>query len=158
MFGYKHRISQSMACDLFKNLLYSLRTYKQGVEEFDLTAKKIQLFFTHGGDILSFYSALEIAKNISDFDKDTILTENKNRSFRTSLLDPMNSNIAFILYQCFQFSNNQIVSKYTIRVFLNEKLIKLARCSSVDCDLNEFFGFYEQFVNQCGSTKQACTV
>jgi hypothetical protein len=147
-----------MTCDLFKNLLDSLRTYKQGVEEFDLTAKKIQLLFTHSSTMISFYGALEIAKNASDFDEDTILTENKNRSYRISPLDPMNSNIAFILYKCFQFSNNQIVSKYCIRVFLNEKLIKLARCSSVNCDLNEFLSFYENFVNQCGSTEQACAV
>jgi hypothetical protein len=134
---------------LFKNLRF---------DTLNQTAKKIQLLFTHSSTMLSFYGALEIDKNPTDFVLANILTENTNRSYRISPLDPMNSNIAFVLYKCAPLSGFEAGSQYSIRVFLNEKLVKLARCSSVDCDLNEFLGFYERFVSECGSTERACAL
>ena len=108
--------------------------------------------------MLSFYSTLGINRDKNNFDFNNILNENKNRKYRISFMDPMNSNIAFVLYKCSSKINNKIVDKYLIRAFLNENIIKLEACQSEDCELHELINYYSRFINKCESSEKVCSL
>ncbi len=65
----------------------------------------------------------------------------------------MNSNIAFVLYNCKQ---NKVMPEYTMRVFHNENLIKVDGCDSLNCKVKDFIKFFKKFIDKCGSTKKVC--
>ena len=151
-YGYKHEISKSMTCDLVINLLDNLKTFKRGFETSNENEKKIQLLFSHSSTMLSFFHALGIGKDDKNFNFNNIFEENQNRKYKLSVMDPMNSNVAFILYKC--SSSNQ----YAIRAFHNENLIKLEACRTVDCHFDEFISHFEKFTSQCSSSRKVCRV
>ena len=105
--------------------------------------------------MLSFLASMGIGKNEENFDYENIITENVNRNYRTSDLNPTNSNIGFLLFKC---KKNIDKPKYLLRVFRNEYLIKTAGCQSSDCDLTEFLNYFTFFLSSCKSTKDSCTV
>ena len=47
--------------------------------------------------MLPFFAVMGIGNNTNNFNFDNIVVENKNRSYKITKLDPMNSNIAFVL-------------------------------------------------------------
>ena len=103
--------------------------------------------------MLPFYAVMGIDKDSSNFNFNNITIENKNRKYRISSLDPMNSNIAFVLYEC----RKKNVMTFKLRVFQNENLIKTDGCSSSqDCNLDEFLEHFEKFKRTCGSTRSVC--
>ena len=105
--------------------------------------------------MLPFYAIMGIDKDPYNFNFSNITIENKNRKYRITQLDPMNSNIAFVLYEC---AINNVV-KYKLRAFHNENLIKTEGCSSaLDCDLDEFLNHFVNFKTKCGSTRQVCKI
>lgn len=88
-----------------------------------------------------------------------ILNENKSRKYRTSLIDPMNTNIAIVVYKCSSLNSaNQQVDKYKVRAFMSENLLTLEACQSTECDLDQFVNYYQSFVNQCQSTEASCAI
>lgn len=122
--------------------------------------RKAFLLFGHSSTILPFYSTLEIAKNEDDFDLDMILHENEQREYRISDLDPMNSNIAFIVYKSFfAAASGDKFPKYYLRVFRNEKLIKIKACGyEKNCDLEVFLKYFKDLIKSCESSEAVCKV
>lgn len=87
------------------------------------------------------------------FNLTNVFDVNFNRNYRISYLDPMNSNIAVVLYEC-----NSSHAKYTLRAFHNEHLVKLNGCSSLNCDLNEFTLNLSKFKEHCVSSESVCKI
>lgn len=112
------------------------------------------MFFSHTSTILSFLSNFAIGKGVNDFERSKIVSENENRSYKISKIDPMNSNIVFVLYSC------KIESKlrYTVRAFHNENLIKLEPCKSIDCNVEDLITYIDLVAKKCVSTKEICTI
>lgn len=158
-FGYRHNVTRMMTCDLVKNLLENLKVFQNGFEKSEANEKKIQLLFSHTSTLVPFYAILEINKDASNFDLNNIHNENVNRKYRSTFQDPMNSNVAFVLYKCNSVvDDNQHGYRYSVRVFHNENLIKLEACKTTDCELRELVEHFGKFVNQCGSSKEVCRI
>lgn len=104
--------------------------------------------------MLPFFAVMGIGKSQDNFDFTNIVQENSNRKYKITKIDPMNSNIAFVLYKC---TGNSGMPKYTLRAFHNEELIKTDGCrSKTSCSLEEFVNYFSFFTNICGSTRDAC--
>ena len=120
-----------------------------------MSLKKVQLLFTHSSAMLPVYTAFGIARDKDNFNFSNITIENKNRKYKVTQLDPMNSNIAIMLYECHE---SDLVS-FKLRAFLNENLIKVDGCKSENiCELDEFLSYYESFKTNCGSTRNVCKI
>jgi hypothetical protein len=105
--------------------------------------------------MLSFFTTLGIGKDDKNFNFENLNEPNPDRKYRLSYLDPMNSNIALVLYKCNSGTTQE--NKYIVRAFLNENHIKLEACKTVDCDLNEFVNhFKDKILNKCSSSKEVC--
>ena len=102
--------------------------------------------------MLPFYTTMGIAKDRNNFNFNNITIENKNRKYKVTRMDPMNSNIAFVLYEC----RKNGLSNYKLRIFFNENQIKIDGCNSDICELGEFLTYYENFKTSCVSTKDVC--
>ena len=119
------------------------------------------MLFGHSSTILPFYSTLEIADNDKNFNLDNILLENEDRDYFVSELDPMNSNIAFIVYKSFfeDPNNSSKFPKYYLRVFRNEKLIKIKACGYMrNCDLEIFLKYFQDLNKSCDSSQAVCKI
>lgn len=113
--------------------------------------------------MLPFLANFGIGKNATNFNTTDIVNENPNRSFRLSSLDPMNSNIAFVMYAC-PAANNQTNSvndttiNYKIKAFHNENLIKLEACKTTECSLEEIQAYLKTLISKCVSSEQVCSL
>ncbi len=116
------------------------------------------MLFAHSSTLVPFYTALKISENKEDFNLSDIGTENKNRVFTTPDLDPMNSNIAFVVYKAnFKGPYDSKFPRYYLKIFRNEKAISIAACGyEKNCDLKKFINYYKNFVDSCGSTRKIC--
>lgn len=117
---------------------------------------KIRVLFGHSSTLLSFLTAMQIGRDALNFDDEDVLNENINRKFRTSKNVPMNANMAFVLYKCESAKSSE--SPYKLRAFLNEHLIKIPGCKSLDCELNDFVNYLKFFTQTCVSTEDSCAV
>lgn len=117
--------------------------------------KKLSAYFTHEDTMLSFLASLGVGKDTENFDYEHITKENPNREFKTNFLNPTNSNIGFLLFKCDEKKSS---TKYLLRVYLNEKLIKTDGCQSSDCNLTEFLNYLTFFASLCQSTKNSCKI
>jgi hypothetical protein len=151
-YGYRHEISRLMTCDLVGNMVDSFNTIARSPKATNIS--KINVYFSHSSTMLPFFAVMGIANNTNNFNFNNIVIENKNRTYKISKLDPMNSNIAFVLYNCEEDAD----SPYKVRAFHNENLIQLNGCSSTDCRFNEFSQFYTQFKTNCVSSKNVCQI
>ncbi len=142
----KYQVSRLMACDLFKDLLSKLRD----ISSPKATTSRINLYF---GSMLSVYNVLGIGFNgdYPDLNYKSIDERHPYNGYWLSILDPMNANLAFVVYKCRR-------DRFKVRVFLNENLIKLNGCSEKDCDLNKFFDYYQNYLNKCQSTQISCQI
>ena len=109
---------------------------------------------------MPFLAAMEIAKDESNFDYENIEQENRDRLFKASEIDPMNSNIAFVLYRTsFKKSVAARFPRYYLKAFRNEKAIRLKACGyEKNCDLKKFLSYYKDFTNKCQSAQEACRI
>jgi hypothetical protein len=67
----------------------------------------MNVFFSHSSGILPFLANFGIGKSEDNFNVTNILAENEARKYRISRLDPMNSNIVFVLFAFKNDTNNQ---------------------------------------------------
>jgi multiple inositol-polyphosphate phosphatase/2,3-bisphosphoglycerate 3-phosphatase len=155
-YGYKYPLVTAMTCDLLDNLLDNLKNFTTITN----TKKRVQLLFGHSSTMLPFYTLLGIARSKSDFNFADIAQENKSRLYRMSQLDPMNTNIAFVVYDCGGGGGvGGDKTKLRVRAFQNERLIKVDGCQSGEsCGLDEFLKFYQKIKANCGSTRSVCQV
>ena len=63
-------------------------------------------------------------------------------SFRLSKIDPMSSNIGFLMLECYETPWKRIVT------FLQEKAIRLPKCDELICSWEKFKKIYEEDI-QC---------
>lgn len=103
--------------------------------------------------MLPIFAMMGIGRADDNFNYEQINKENPNRAYKVTRMDPMNSNIAFVMYNCESGSG---MPKYTLRAFHNENLIKTDGCRSKDCPLDDFMNYFTFFTNTCGSTAKAC--
>lgn len=101
---------------------------------------------------------MNIGNDKANFNLTNIAKENKRRDFRVFDLDPMNSNIAFVVYKA-QFKEPVAAHfpSYFVKIFRNERAIGIEACGhEKNCDLIRFLQYYKNFVSGCGSTSQVC--
>jgi hypothetical protein len=153
-YGKRRAMNTLKECDLVRNALDSLNEFVKGYETSDDQAKKIQLLFSHSSTVTPFYTILGLGVSESDFDENDIFSENVNRKFRGTFLDPMNSNVALVLYRS-EGENGQ-ANRYTVRAFHNENLVKIKPCKAAECELSELIDFFSEFVSVCGSSREYC--
>jgi hypothetical protein len=136
----------------------------ESFESNDQNVSKINILFSHTSGLLPFYANMGIGKDVNNFNYTNIEIENRNRSYRVSQMDPMNTNMAFVLYNCENNNNNNndtansSSSNYILRAFLNEQLVKLDMCQSKDCTLDEFQAYMASRIGNCVSTRQVCSL
>ncbi len=121
--------------------------------------KKVKLFFAHTSTSLPLLTALGVSENKgNNFDYNNIANINKRREYKISDLDPMNANVALVAYRCsFEKPMSERFPDHFVKVFRNEKAIKLSACGNEkNCDLNKFLEFFGRFVSECGSSKEVC--
>lgn len=114
------------------------------------------MLFTNANTMLSFLSTLRIAKNEadSDFDPNDIGNENVNRKYKVGQINAVNTNLAFVMYDC--RGNTKNMSDFNVRVFHNENLIKLDVCDSLDCNYFKMLNMFSGFMQLCKSTNDVC--
>ncbi len=118
--------------------------------------KKMVLYFTRTGTMVSFLRALNLFQPGLEFYSDNIEQLSENRLWRLSKIDPLNSNLAFVLYQ---YTGPDLHKpKYIIKVFHNEKQVRVTGCNSYQCDLDKFLSRSRQFINSCKNSKSSCTI
>lgn len=108
--------------------------------------------------MIPFLTAMNIGNDKGNFNLTNIAKENKRRGFRVFDLDPMNSNIAFVVYKA-QFKEPMATHSpnYFVKIFRNERAIGIKACGhEKNCDLMRFLEYYKNFVKECGSTSQVC--
>jgi hypothetical protein len=113
----------------------------------------MNILLTHTPAFIPFLANIEIGRDEADFDLDHIEIENVNRRFQTSKLVPMSANIVFIMYSC-----GDKLSDFKLRAFLNENLIKLDACQTVDCRFDEIQSYLNSLISHCVSTKSVCSL
>lgn len=124
-------------------------------ENLDKNATNIQLLFSHASSMLPFLATMGIPNDSgTNFNFSNLNAENANRDYKTTKLNPVNSNLALVLYDC--NGNNKSLPAFMVRAFHNENLVKLVSCQSVNCDLYGLINYLTAFTLICGSTEQIC--
>jgi hypothetical protein len=118
--------------------------------------QKMSLYFSRTGTMVSFLTTLKLYEPGPEFNSENIQTLNENRLWRLSKIDPLNSNIAFVLYKYNGLS--EIKPEYIIKVFHNEKQVRIAGCDGFACDFNSFFTYYSEFLAKCKDSRQICRI
>lgn len=129
---------------------------ENGLSSANLT--KINLFFSHTSAILPFLSNFGIGKSENNFNSSNIADENPNRAYKLSKLDPMNSNIVFVLYSCQSSTPGDTKSEYIVRAFHNENLVKLEACQTTDCRFDELSSYLNSITQRCVSSENVCAL
>ena len=153
--GYFYEMNTQIACPLMENLIATF----EGLEgllninnqSFNYIPPKAMLHFGHTDGILLFLSLLGLNKDDYSLNHD-MFEESKYRKFRLSKIDPMSSNVGFLLLECEKSPLKRILT------FFQEKPIKLPKCNALDCDYEIFKKIYEndiqcKFDNICENTE-----
>ena len=148
-YSYKYELSRLMTCDLVSDLLKKLDEMQTNDSK-----RAIIYFVDDSSTMLSFLASMGLNYAADSFNLDNIVDINENRAYKTSRMDPMNSNIAFVLYECPTAGSKR--KSHKIRAFHNEKLIKLNNCE--DCDLSDFRRQVESsLLQKCKNSRQVCS-
>ena len=78
--------------------------------------------------MLPFFAAMGLNYDKDSFNFDKLADINQNRPYKTSQIDPMNTNIAFVLFKCSKGKKTKSPADYKVRAFQNENLIKVNGC------------------------------
>jgi hypothetical protein len=106
--------------------------------------------------MLSFLRALNLYQPSIEFYSENIEHLSEDRLWRLSKIDPLNSNIAFVLYQYDGYAPYK--PKYIVKVFHNENQVKISGCNSYECDFDKFLNHSNQFVNKCKDSRTVCSL
>ncbi|KAK2718384.1 multiple inositol polyphosphate phosphatase 1-like [Artemia franciscana] len=131
--GYGHDINYQQGCPMIKDVISVLKGSSQNntIGHF---------YFTHSGTVLKFLARLGLFKDSTPLRYDNYSTQ-KNRLWRTSIIDSFASNIAFVLYNCGE--------EEKVAVYIQEKVVKLPFCESEMCKIKEFLNGYNDIGNNC---------
>jgi hypothetical protein len=106
--------------------------------------------------MLSFLRALNLYQPGIEFYSENIEQLSEDRMWRLSKIDPLNSNIAFVLYQ--HDGHDPYKPRYIVKVFHNENQIKISGCNSYECDFDRFLNHSSQFISKCKDSRTVCSL
>ncbi|KAG8181954.1 hypothetical protein JTE90_026895 [Oedothorax gibbosus] len=140
--AYGNEINYKQACPIAKYIVDLFNSNKNSIDP------KVVLQFSHAGGIKKVYPLFGLFRDEIPLTADAFCEQN-DRKWRSSLISPFNSNIAFILYQC--------PDEHKVAIFHNEKAVQVNGCSSKLCSYKEFSETYEVIGNRCNIRKLCCT-
>ena len=138
--GYFNDISGQVACPLISDLVTTFDdTLYDDKNEF--WVPKTTLYFGHTDGVLLLQALLGLNQDTFPINHDNFQAS-LNRTFRLSKIDPMSSNIGFLLLNCSRAydANPRIVT------FLQERPVILPGCNELACDWNQFKEYYNSLI------------
>lgn len=139
--GYGNSINYQQSCQILKKIVENLQTASNTS---NLKIPRAMFAFSHSKFMLRLFAILGLFKddqlNADDFGKE--------HQWRLSAIDPVATNLGIALYKCSG-------KKHKVKVFAQERSLKLPHCSDVACDLDQFLEHYKNFTETCNS-KDIC--
>lgn len=133
--AYPYDINYSMTIPLLQDIVSSMEAAK------DLTQRqRANLRFAHSSTVVPLHAVFGLYNDGFLLRHDTPQALIDNRQYRTSVLSPMGTNFAFILYEC------GVGARYRVKVLQNEKETVVAGCSTLYCPLDEFTAAYKSYL------------
>ncbi|CAF1147137.1 unnamed protein product [Didymodactylos carnosus] len=140
-YGYKYPINYEQTCSLMKQFHSDLSTM--------LKKPQNNFYFGHANTVTTFVTKLGLYKDPYSLEAKHFRQKNQ---WKISLISPMNTNIAFILYKNCRGSDN----RYSMQVIHNQHLVIPDGCQGKPlCNVHEFLKHYSSFVKTC-NFKQIC--
>lgn len=138
--GYGYELNYKQACPPVRDIVNHYRDIMAG-KATDTAA----LRFSHSGMMLKVLARLNLFHDRRPLTADNYKKQ-KERQWRTSLIDSFSSNVAFVLAQC---EGNE----YKVATFLQEKPLRLPGCSANLCPVHEFMTQYANIADGCDVPK-----
>ncbi|ODN04225.1 Multiple inositol polyphosphate phosphatase 1 [Orchesella cincta] len=147
-------------CNVFDEHDFQLMEYRQDVEYYwidgygdkvsDPSAPSVTAYFTHSGTLLKVMARLGLFNDSVPLRGDNYDHHRGSRKWRTSLIDPFATNLAFVLYKC--------PENHKVGLLFKEKPIGQPLCDGKYlCPLEEFYAKMEPFTKNCDLDK-LCTL
>lgn len=110
-----------------------------------------KFFDGHSTTVITTLTALGLYK-----DSTPLLASNRqameNRLFRSSILAPFSSNIAFVVYSC-DSSGTDSQNTFMLQVRVNEEPVTLPGCDSIFCPYSQVRSRYRDLIENCDLTE-----
>ncbi|CAF0838295.1 unnamed protein product [Brachionus calyciflorus] len=145
-----YQVVQYIFKDLFTNLDMHIKNHPK--------RKKVLLRFGHAENIIPLVSVLSLFKDpfVLKYDK---FNQVKDRLFKTAIMSPFASNVAFVLHKC-----NQTDEMYKVKILVNELPLHKIRAGDMECNkentsmcnLNSFRSLLNEYLNV--DLEQSCTL
>ena len=110
-------------------------------------------YFGHVETLAPLYAALGLFNDSVPISGDNF-SRLKDRAFKSSLILPFSANLALVLYKC-DSSANFDESDLILRMFVNEKPVKIPVCEDYPCGYQMVRDSYKHHVDNC-DFKQVC--
>ncbi|XP_013383537.1 multiple inositol polyphosphate phosphatase 1 isoform X1 [Lingula anatina] len=133
--SYGHKLSYEQACPLLKDFIGSIRN---ATTKDNFT--KVVIRVGHSPTIVPFYANLGLFKDSRPLTADNFLSQG-NRKLRTSYIDPMASNINFVIYKC--------GNAHKFKMHVNERETTFPGCNGVFCDIETLMGSVGKAADTC---------
>ncbi|RMZ98483.1 multiple inositol polyphosphate phosphatase 1 isoform X1 [Brachionus plicatilis] len=114
-----YQIVQYLYQDLFANFDLSLKN--------DSKKKKVLLRFGHAENIIPLLSVLNLFRDPYQLTHDKF-SQVKDRYFKTAVMSPFASNLAFVLHKC-----NNTIEPFRIKILVNEMPLEMLHTGRVEC-------------------------
>jgi multiple inositol-polyphosphate phosphatase/2,3-bisphosphoglycerate 3-phosphatase len=102
------------------------------------STEKGLFYFSHSGAILKFLGFLGLYKDHEHLTASNYVTYKSHRLYRTSVIDPFASNIAFVIFKDLRVS-----------LYHNEELIQIPGCSELKCKFMELKSLFKERLSNC---------
>lgn len=110
-----------------------------------------KFFDGHSTTVITVLTALGLYK-----DNTHLLATNRqameNRLFRSSLIAPFSSNIAFVVYSC-DSNGTDSQNTFMLQVRVNEEPVTLPGCNSIFCPYSQVRSSYSDLIDNCDLTE-----
>jgi multiple inositol-polyphosphate phosphatase/2,3-bisphosphoglycerate 3-phosphatase len=134
--SYPYPINYRMTVPLIQDIINAMLAAAEG------TSRQVaNLRFAHSSTVVPLSSAFGLYDDGFLLHHDTPQSIINTRKFRTSILSPMGTNFAFILYEC------QQGDQFQIKVLQNEKETIVAGCPTLYCPLDTFVSAYKSYLD-----------
>ncbi|XP_075232258.1 multiple inositol polyphosphate phosphatase 1-like [Lycorma delicatula] len=139
-------INKEFGCPLLQDMITQFKSAKENASAEHYFGK---FYFGHSSALFALLAQLG-----TFIDKEHITAGNfnqmKNRSWRTSVIDPFGSNFASVLLSC------SSGDPYRIMFYLNEKNLKFNECNGYVCNWDHFYTLYKDVINPVTCNTKYC--
>ena len=134
--AYPNDINYSMTIPLLQDIVTSMLAATDRSQR-----QRANLRFAHSSTVVPLHAVFGLYRDAFLLRHDTPQSLIDNRQYRTSVLSPMGTNFAFVLYEC------SLGEQYRVKVLQNERETVVAGCSTLYCPLDEFISAYKSYLD-----------